>query len=434
MIVQHKASQRLRAVAQGQRGTAYFKPIVLSRQGPVAHARPKPRSPNGNGGDEQGSVSEPDDDETEPMKADSTDSTTPPPFFQTPAAPKFNFKRVEDSSEWKASSDDRQDDENKVKPLQPGDRFKARFKQSDEGDSQPVIPEVVDALSSESQDPSTIPPFFSTPPPPKFVFKRVEGDATEASDSEAMPQGSEQSKEMSLADAALLLGTEKTASFDDILKQKNQMLKTASPEQAEAIERAYDVLFSASLKRRLSGQSDVIVSGIRSKDPTPAKKQNWPSNRDGSSRGGGLAMLDRPGSNPLKGMPSMGGGMPVSFSPPRSQSLALQQSAIFAALILWAALQASFEPPQAQMSDTAGLQLSIALTYTVYSLRENKGMDLGKAVGIGIASLFLGAIIGNGIQTWLRVDLIPIGSFQSPGVFCSCFALLTLLISTLLIV
>jgi hypothetical protein len=263
----------------------------------------------------------------------------------------------------------------------------------------------------------------------------VEG-AADGSDSESLAQGSVESKEMSLADAALLLGTEKTASFDEILKQKNQLLKTATPEQSEAIERAYDILFSASLKRRLSGQSDVIVSGIKSKDPTPVKKQNWSSKKDGS-RGGGLAMLDRPGSKGMPSMPSMpslGGNMPVSFSSPRNQSLALQQCAIFAGLIVWAALQASFETPQAQMSDTAGLQLSIAITYTVFSLRENKGMDLGKAVGIGIASLFIGAIIGNGLQSWLRVDLIPIGSFQSPGVFCSEFALLALLISTLIII
>ena len=435
MIVNRNQSLFLGMKGAGATTSARYRPLV-PRSSPVAHARPKPRNPNQkNGGDEEG-AEVPDYVETIEVKSeeDSSSSETPA-FFQTPMAPKFNFKRVEDSSEWKSSDDEsRSQDAKAEKSAQqkPGDRFRARFNPG--SDKEETQAEVIDPSGNQDANP---PPFFNTPLPPKFVFKRVEaseGDLAEVSGSESIPG----SKEMSLADAALILGTERTASFDEILKQKNNLIKTASPEQSQKIEDAYDVLFAASLKRRLSGQSDVIVSGIRSKDPTP--KQNWPSKRDGSSKrgGGGTALMDRPGSNPLsnlpKGLPSLGNSLPVAFASPRNQTLALQQTALFSGLIVWAALQASFESPQAQMADTAGFQLAIALTYAVYSLRENKGIDLGKAIGIGLASLFIGAIIGNGVQSWLRVDLIPIGSFQSPGVLCSCFALVGMLISTLIVI
>ncbi len=39
--------------------------------------------------------------------------------------------------------------------------------------------------------------------------------------------------------------------------------------------------------------------------------------------------------------------------------------------------QALLESPDAQLADTAGLQMAVALGYCVYSLRENKRMGLG---------------------------------------------------------
>lgn len=40
-------------------------------------------------------------------------------------------------------------------------------------------------------------------------------------------------------------------------------------------------------------------------------------------------------------------------------------------------LKAVLESPDAQMADTAGLQLSLSLAYSIYSLKEFKKMDLG---------------------------------------------------------
>ncbi len=33
----------------------------------------------------------------------------------------------------------------------------------------------------------------------------------------------------------------------------------------------------------------------------------------------------------------------------------------------------------------------------------------GRAVGITVAGLLLGVLIGGGLQSWLRVDIVPIG-------------------------
>jgi hypothetical protein len=39
------------------------------------------------------------------------------------------------------------------------------------------------------------------------------------------------------------------------------------------------------------------------------------------------------------------------------------------------------EPQEAQLGDTAGLQLALALGYSLYSFRENKKVPLAKAAG-----------------------------------------------------
>ncbi|PNH05052.1 hypothetical protein TSOC_008729 [Tetrabaena socialis] len=44
-------------------------------------------------------------------------------------------------------------------------------------------------------------------------------------------------------------------------------------------------------------------------------------------------------------------------------------------------------------------------------------MELGKAVALVVGCAFAGTLLGSGIEQWLRVDIVPIGSFGSPGGF-----------------
>ena len=37
------------------------------------------------------------------------------------------------------------------------------------------------------------------------------------------------------------------------------------------------------------------------------------------------------------------------------------------------------------------------------------GMPAGKAAGLSLACFILGALVGNGVESWLRVDIVPLG-------------------------
>eukprot|EP00983_Pelagomonas_calceolata_P047786 1140783-Pelagomonas_calceolata.AAC.9 len=173
----------------------------------------------------------------------------------------------------------------------------------------------------------------------------------------------------------------------------------------------------------------------------------------------------------------------------------------------WGIVQAVLESPEAQQSETAGLQVALALGYAIYSLKENKRMPLGawiylelagvtvthsaffatshldqepplllrdqspacstsafprrqgsgfrpagfscrpslcppqvfkqticdikqkelspaphlagKAAGLSLACLTVGALVGNGVEAWLRVDIVPIGvSVMAGSMLC----------------
>jgi uncharacterized membrane protein YfcA len=75
------------------------------------------------------------------------------------------------------------------------------------------------------------------------------------------------------------------------------------------------------------------------------------------------------------------------------------------------------------MADTAGLQLTISLAYSAYSLKEYKKMDIGKAVGLSLGGLVVGALLGTAVANWLRVDIVPLGvSAFSEHSFCCLHA------------
>lgn len=55
----------------------------------------------------------------------------------------------------------------------------------------------------------------------------------------------------------------------------------------------------------------------------------------------------------------------------------------------------------------------------------------GKAVGLSFVVLIMGALLGTLVHNWVRVDIVPIGSFGSPGVFCTEFVLVGMLLGAL---
>ena len=58
----------------------------------------------------------------------------------------------------------------------------------------------------------------------------------------------------------------------------------------------------------------------------------------------------------------------------------------------------------------------------------NAGVTLhsGKSAAISVSALVLGTIMGNIIESWLRVDIVPVLGVSSPGVVVGEFTILSL--------
>lgn len=58
-------------------------------------------------------------------------------------------------------------------------------------------------------------------------------------------------------------------------------------------------------------------------------------------------------------------------------------------------------------------------------------MCAGKATLITIAGLVAGAVFGGGVESWLRVDIVPLLGVGSPAVVVSEFVLVSLYLTSL---
>eukprot|EP00882_Tetradesmus_deserticola_P016762 GHRQ01017922.1.p1 GENE.GHRQ01017922.1~~GHRQ01017922.1.p1 ORF type:complete len:180 (+),score=53.11 GHRQ01017922.1:871-1410(+) len=119
----------------------------------------------------------------------------------------------------------------------------------------------------------------------------------------------------------------------------------------------------------------------------------------------------------------------VAVAAPK-QSVAAGQAAVFAGLGGWALVQAVLETPDAQAADTAGLQVAAAVAFAVYGFREYKKLSLGRSIGLSVGALTAGILLGAALNAWLRVDIVPLGSFSSPGVFVSTFGITALALAS----
>eukprot|EP00191_Tetraselmis_sp_GSL018_P017703 CAMPEP_0177578332 /NCGR_PEP_ID=MMETSP0419_2-20121207/287_1 /TAXON_ID=582737 /ORGANISM="Tetraselmis sp., Strain GSL018" /LENGTH=242 /DNA_ID=CAMNT_0019066759 /DNA_START=218 /DNA_END=946 /DNA_ORIENTATION=- len=202
---------------------------------------------------------------------------------------------------------------------------------------------------------------------------------------------------LSPEEAAIVLGIHLDASFDDIVAAKNARLEQDGVERAK-VEAAYDALLMRSMKKRLSGSVDTSVRFADvPKYKTPEQKKN-----------------------PLDNLP---GGLQIQQPP---QDKAVVQAAAFGTFALWALIQGATDSPSAAQADVAGLQLGLSFAASIYFLREYKRAGIGRAAAITGASLVAGALLGGLLQSWLRVDIVPIGSFDSPGVLVSEFAIVAI--------
>eukprot|EP00884_Botryococcus_braunii_P010222 jgi/Botrbrau1/19200/Bobra.0077s0103.1 len=229
-----------------------------------------------------------------------------------------------------------------------------------------------------------------------FVRRFVRDIKVKAGDPEAKPVP------MTREQAYQILGISDKVdtSFDDVLKLKKKLVNEVANDgdRLLEIETAYDIILMERMKLRLSGVTKVAQNVKYADVPTKPKPKT---------------------PNPVVQ------NLPFAVETPSNDAL-LKQSAVFGVLAGWALLQALFEPPVAAARDVAGLQLALGSLASVWFLRDAKRLSFPKAGGLALAGLLLGTLVGSGVQAWLRVDIVPIGDFSSPGILISEFSLIGL--------
>lgn len=221
-----------------------------------------------------------------------------------------------------------------------------------------------------------------------------------------------QSSEMSLENALKLLGVGEGASFEEILKAKKVMTERSGGDQDQImqVEAAYDMLLMQSLSQRRSGK--VVNSAVRYADVRKPKS---------SSTGTGPEWLQKALKN-----------VPVSFQKPDNSELATQ-TGLYAALIIWTfatGAMSSSTPGALAGQDTPGFVLAVGFALTLFFLRK-QNIKLGKATLITVGGLVAGALVGGLVESWLRVDIVPVFGIGSPAVVVSEFVLFSLWFSSL---
>ncbi|CAL8472111.1 g11653 [Coccomyxa elongata] len=209
---------------------------------------------------------------------------------------------------------------------------------------------------------------------------------------------------MSIDDAYDLLNVKEDAGFDEILSAKNKLSSASQgdTDKIMRIETAYDILLMQSMKKRLKGEG--VAQSVRFADVARRK--------------------------PTKQAPAVKLPVRVETLPTNT---ALPVSAAFIGLSIWTLAQGLADPAGRVSNDAPGLQIALALGASVYLLTDKKRVPRGRAVGITVAGLLLGVLIGGGLQSWLRVDIVPIGGLASPAAFVSEFGILALWASVALL-
>eukprot|EP01026_Neomeris_dumetosa_P049159 TRINITY_DN4269_c0_g2_i1.p1 TRINITY_DN4269_c0_g2~~TRINITY_DN4269_c0_g2_i1.p1 ORF type:complete len:284 (-),score=36.52 TRINITY_DN4269_c0_g2_i1:152-1003(-) len=213
---------------------------------------------------------------------------------------------------------------------------------------------------------------------------------------------------MSTQEAREILRVSPTASFEEVMRAKENLvaeLQSSTDNDLKLqVETAYDVLLMESMKARLSGQSSVsdsIKFADVKKPPSPTKVLNQTLQK-----------------------------LPFQIQT-QDQQQTLILGGIYSVLAAWALLQAVSEPPAAAQQDAAGVQLALAGAVGVYWLREKKRVpSLPRALGITASGIILGVLLGALLESWLRVDIVPLGNFSSPGVLIAEFGILGAWVAT----
>lgn len=207
--------------------------------------------------------------------------------------------------------------------------------------------------------------------------------------------------------ALLFLGLKPEATSEEIVKAKNDVLAQFpdDEEKRQQVDAAYDVLLLRSFTKRTSGQGvDEKVKYADVLTPIQEIKRNIPQGvKDASSA--------------LPGMPVFEVG---------SKDILTQSGVVFCALFLWVLAQGVSNPPG--FDNPPGLQTAIAVCASIF-LMNKRNVVLSRAVGITVAMLTIGCLVGGGVENILRVDIVPLGGLSSPSAVVTEFGILALFVA-----
>jgi hypothetical protein len=260
--------------------------------------------------------------------------------------------------------------------------------------------------------------------------------------------------------AALGLDPASVRTFEDVLAAKNAIFDAApegapgSAQRRARAEAAYDLLLMRDMRRRLSGETEVSAS-VRYADVGPASSggRRGGSGGGGGGRGaaagsgGGLGALFGGGGGGsqsagrgaavrgIRAGASVGGGRARAAAASPGLGLAVRPvagaqagklAAVFGGLAALALAGALLETPEQQLADVAPLPLALAGAAGVYFLRGDKRLSLARSSGITAGAALAGVLLGSALNAWLRVDIVPLGNFGSPGVLLTDSAILAI--------
>mmetsp|Transcript_12881 Transcript_12881/g.17608 ORF Transcript_12881/g.17608 Transcript_12881/m.17608 type:complete len:280 (+) Transcript_12881:119-958(+) len=237
--------------------------------------------------------------------------------------------------------------------------------------------------------------------PRALHFKRV----VRAGSGEDSVEDSLEAVAISASDARQLLGVREGASFDEVLQAKNKLVKETQQDQEKIIlDAAYDTLLMESFKARQSGKvssSSVKYADVVTPSPPTLRLPQWASK-----------------------LSPRASSAPAVLAPPSLD--VLQEplpNALFAALLVWSLFQ-GLSDQQFPGAEVPSTQLAIAVGLSVFFLRDKKRLTLQRGALLTLGALVTGGLVGQLLQAWLQVDIVPLGLLDSPQVLVSETALL----------
>lgn len=224
---------------------------------------------------------------------------------------------------------------------------------------------------------------------------------------------------LTLEEAYTILGLNVGSGYEEVLSRKSELLEECqasgddSKQKALLVEMAYDTIFSSQLKARLSGDLQVS-SSVRFADVK----------RPAAPKPNAFRKLQE-----KVNMPSVPNDLIIVSPLKRQEDIAIA-SGIFLTLLVWCLAQGS-SPGESTVGggDVPGFQIGLGVASVVYFEREKKRTTLTKSLTVALLGLIIGTIVGSLIESWLRVDIVPLFSLSNPASVVGSFSLIGLYLS-----